>query len=248
MPLLVENEFLPDLDAIPPEIAHQAKIMWLNYPNNPTGAVAPYSFFEKIVDFAKTHQIIVAHDAPYVDVCFDDYKAPSILEVPGAKSIAVEFNSLSKLFNMAGWRVGFAVGNPEIINLLKVYKSQLDSSHFKPIMHAAEIALRGDQQWVKERNKIYQERRDIISKTLMDIGFSFEIPKASLYVWARVRGSCQDSISFCDRLLRETGVSVTPGVVYGPSGEGYIRISLVTPSERLQEAMQRLKDWMKGIG
>jgi LL-diaminopimelate aminotransferase len=246
MPLLAKNEFLPDLGAIPIETADRANIMWLNYPNNPTGAVAPYSFFEKVVDFAKTHRIIIAHDAPYVDVCFDGYKAPSILEVPEAKSVAVEFNSLSKIYNMAGWRVGFVVGNPDIINLLRVYKSQLDSSHFEPIMYAAETALLGDQQWIQARNRIYQERRDIISNTLKEIGFTFKIPRASLYVWASIPGSSQDCIGFCDSLLRETGVSVTPGVVYGPSGAGYIRISLVTPGDRLKEAMQRMHDWMKG--
>jgi len=246
MPLLAENDFLPDFDAIPQDIANRAKIMWLNYPNNPTGAIAPYEFFEKVVAFATKHHIIVAHDAPYVDVCFDNYKAPSILQVPGAKPIAVEFNSLSKIYNMAGWRVGVAVGNPEIIRLLKVYKSQLDSSHFKPIMFAAEAALLGDQKWILNRNQIYQQRRDIIVGTLSKLGFSLEIPKASLYVWARIPGSCQDSISFCDSLLRESGVSVTPGVVYGNSGEGYIRISLVTPCDRLMEALQRIKNWMKG--
>jgi len=246
MPLLAENEFLPDLSAIPTEIANQAKIMWLNYPNNPTGAVAPISFFNEVVDFATKHQILVAHDAPYVDVCYDNYEAPSILQVPGAKKIAVEFNSLSKIYNMAGWRVGFAVGNPDIIQLLRIYKSQLDSSHFKPIMFAAETALLGEQRWIEERNQVYQHRRDIISKTLYDLGFLFEIPKASLYVWARIPGPSQDSVSFCNGLLKDTGVSVTPGVVYGPSGEGYIRISLVTPEKRLQEAMKRLAIWMKG--
>ena len=246
MPLLVENDFLPDFEAIPQDIADRAKIMWLNYPNNPTGAIAPYEFFEKVVAFATKHHILVAHDAPYVDVCFDNYKAPSILQVPGAKSIAVEFNSLSKIYNMAGWRVGVAVGNPEIIRLLKIYKSQLDSSHFKPIMFAAEAALLGDQNWIFNRNQIYQQRRDIIVGTLLKLGFSLEIPKASLYVWARIPDSYQDSVSFCDSLLRESGVSVTPGVVYGNSGEGYIRISLVTPCDRLMEALQRIKNWMKG--
>jgi len=246
MPLLAENGFLPDFKAIPSDIANRAKIMWLNYPNNPTGAIAPYSFFEKVVAFATKHQIVIAHDAPYVDVCFDNYKAPSILQVPGAKDIAVEFNSLSKIYNMAGWRVGAAVGNPDIIRLLKVYKSQLDSSHFKPIMCAAETALLGDQKWIVRRNEIYQQRRDIIVSTLSQLEFSFEIPKASLYVWARLPGSYQDSILFCDKLLRESGVSVTPGIVYGKSGEGYIRISLVTPGDRLKEAMQRMDDWMKG--
>lgn len=245
MPLLAENNFLPDLDAIPDEVADRAKLMWLNYPNNPTGAVAPYEFFEKAVAFARQHEIVIAHDAPYVDICFDHYKAPSILQVPGAKEVAVEFNSLSKTYNMAGWRVGMALGNPEIIRLLKVYKSQLDSSLFIPLMIAAETALLGDQSWLEDRNQVYQERRDAVVATLLDLGFTMEIPKASIYVWAKLPQPWEDSIDFCDKLLREAGVSITPGVVYGPSGAGYIRISLVTPIEQLSEALVRMRAWME---
>ena len=244
MPLLAENDFLVDLDAIPRDLANRAKLMWLNYPNNPTGAVAPYSFFEKVIDFAKAHQIIVAHDAPYIDLCFDNYTAPSILQVPGAMEIAVEFNSLSKAYNMAGWRVGMAAGKPEIIRLLKVYKSQVDTSLFKPIMAAAETALLGDQSWIEDRNKIYQRRRDITIETLKEIGFSVDAPKAAFYVWARIPDQFDDCVAFCDQLLNETGVSMTPGVVYGESGDGYIRISLVLPENRLIEAMARLRNWM----
>ena len=245
IPLLAENAFLPDLNAIPEEVADRAKLMWLNYPNNPTGAIAPYRFFEEVVAFAKKHQIVIAHDAPYVDVCFDNYQAPSILQVPGAKEVAVEFNSLSKTYNMAGWRVGVAAGNPEIIRLLKVYKSQMDSSLFKPVMQAAETALLGDQEWIEGRNQIYQQRRDLIVATLQEIGFDLEVPKASLYVWAHLPEPWNDSIEFCDTLIRETGVSITPGVVYGESGAGFVRVSLVTPVERLSEAMVRMKKWMK---
>lgn len=247
MPLLAKNNFLPDLNSIPKEIAKRAKLMWLNYPNNPTGAVAPCNFFEEVIDFAKRYEIIIAHDAPYVDVCFDDYQAPSILQVPGAKEVCVEFNSLSKTYNMAGWRVGVALGNSEIIRLLRVYKSQLDSSHYKPIMKAAETALLGDQSWISERNKVYQNRRDVIVETLNELGFHFEKPKASLYVWAKIPSQFDDSIAFCNDLLHDTGVSITPGVVYGPSGAGYVRISLVTPVEGLKEAMHRLQNWMKGM-
>ena len=245
MPLLAENAFLPDLDAIPDEIADRAKLMWLNYPNNPTGAIAPFEFFEKVVAFAKKHQIVIAHDAPYVDVCFDNYHAPSILQVPGAKEVAVEFNSLSKTYNMAGWRVGVAAGNPEIIRLLRMYKSQMDSSLFKPVMQAAETALLGDQDWIEGRNQVYQERRDLIVATLQEVGFTLEVPKASLYVWAHLPEPWTDSIAFCDTLIRQTGVSITPGVVYGESGAGFVRVSLVTPVERLTEAMARMKKWMK---
>lgn len=245
MPLLAENGFLPDLDAIPDDVADRAKLMWLNYPNNPTGAVAPYEFFEKVIRFAKEHEIVVAHDAPYVDICFDHYQAPSILQVPGAKEVAVEFNSLSKTYNMAGWRVGMALGNPEIIRLLRVYKSQLDSSLFIPVMMAAETALLGDQSWIETRNQVYQERRDVVVSTLLDLGFTLEIPKASIYAWAKLPAAWEDSFAFCDTLLREAGVSVTPGEVYGPSGAGYIRISLVTPIEKLSEAMARMRVWME---
>ena len=245
MPLLAENGFLPDLDAIPDEIARKARLMWLNYPNNPTGAIAPLSFFEEVLDFAREYEIVIAHDAPYLEVCFDNYQAPSMLQVPGAKEMVIEFNSLSKTYNMAGWRVGMAVGNSNLIRLLQTYKSQSDSSIFKPIMKAAEAALKGDQTWTQERNQIYKQRRDIIVGTLKELGFSFEVPRASLYVWAKIPGKWQDSVDFCDILLREAGVSVTPGIVYGDSGEGYIRISLVTPVETLTEAMRRLKSWIK---
>ena len=245
MPLKAEENFLPNFDIIPTDIANKAKLMWLNYPNNPTGAIAPLDFFEKAVEFAKKHQIVIAHDAPYVDVCFDNYRAPSILQIQGAKEVAVEFNSLSKTYNMAGWRVGVACGNQDIIRLLRVYKSQLDSSHFKPIMLAAEKALLNDQSWINSRNMVYQRRRDIIINTLKEVGFTFEVPKASLYVWARLPEGWNDSIEFCNSLLHKTGVSITPGVVYGKSGAGYVRISLVTPVDRLAEAMQRMQAWMK---
>jgi len=245
MPLLAENGFLPDLDRIPVEVAKRAKLMWLNYPNNPTGAVAPLSFFEDVVAFAQMYEIVIAHDAPYVDVCFDDYVAPSILQVSGAKSVSIEFNSLSKTYNMAGWRVGVAVGNPEIVRLLRLIKSQMDSSHFQPIMRAARTALLEDQSWTRSRNMVYQRRRDIIVKTMEEICFTIENPKASLYVWAGLPRGWKDSIGFCDKLLRKTGVSITPGIVYGESGAGYVRISLVTPAEKLVEAMLRMKDWIK---
>lgn len=245
MPLLAKNEFLPDFETIPDDVAKRAKLLWLNYPNNPTGAVAPYSFFEAAVAFAKKYQILIAHDAPYVDVCFDQYQAPSILQVPEGREVAVEFNSLSKTYNMAGWRIGVACGHPEVIRLLRMYKSQMDSSHFKPIMKAAETALLGDQSWLEDRNSVYQRRRDTVVETLQEFGFSLKTPKAGLYVWAKLPQPWQDSIAFCDTLLREAGVSVTPGVVYGESGEGYVRISIVTKIERLTEAMQRLESWMK---
>lgn len=248
MPLLAENEFLPDLDIIPADIAQKSKIIWLNYPNNPTGAIAPMSFYEKAVDFAHEYNILIAHDAPYADVCFDGYIAPSILEVPGAKEVTVEFNSLSKTYNMAGWRLGMAIGNAQVINYLNTYKSQMDTSHFAPIFEAGCIALTGDQTWLEERNLIYKERRDIILEGLHHAGFNVQTPPAAIYVWAKLPDAFTDDFVFCDKLLEETGVSCTPGGVYGQFGNGYIRISLGTATPRIKEAMQRLVKWVKEKG
>lgn len=243
MPLLRENGFLPDLDAIPAEVARRAKILWLNYPNNPTGAVASLSFFQKAVAFAHQHQIVIANDAPYMDICFDGYRAPSILEVEGAKEVSVEFNSLSKTYNMAGWRLGMAVGNAQVVGYLHTYKSQTDSSHFASIMDAGAVALTSDQSWIGGRNDIYRQRRDIVVSALKSAGFDVQTPPAAIYVWARLPERFNDSTSYCDQLVDATGVSVTPGVVYGAHGEGYIRISLGTPTDQVEDAMRRLAAW-----
>jgi LL-diaminopimelate aminotransferase len=244
MPLLAENGFLPSLEDIPEEVARGSKILWLNYPNNPTGAIATLEFFRKALDFARKYNILLAHDAPYADVCFDGYHAPSILQLPGAREVAVEFNSLSKTYNMAGWRLGMAVGNADVIKMLSTYKSQMDSSIFMPIQEAGMAALNGDQGWLEERNAIYQERRDIVVAALRQAGFGIEMPKAAIYVWARLPGGETDSGSFCSRLLEETGVSTTPGVVYGQFGEGYLRISLGTATDRIREAVGRMTAWV----
>jgi LL-diaminopimelate aminotransferase len=245
MPLLKVNGFLPDLKAIPESVAREAKIMWLNYPNNPTGAIASLDYFKEVVEFAAKYEIVIAHDSPYADVTFDGYRAPSILQVEGAKDVAIEFNSLSKTYNMAGWRVGMAVGNPELIQLLKIYKSQMDTSIFAPILDASIKALTGDQSWLEERNAIYEERRDIVYEGLVKAGFEVEKPKAALYLWAKVPQGLGDTMELCVRLLDETGVSITPGVVYGPSGKDYVRISIITPTERINEAMQRMVEWLQ---
>jgi len=242
-PILAENDFLPDLDAIPQETLEKAKILWLNYPNNPTGAVATMAFFEEAVTFARKHRILIAHDATYVDICFDGYIAPSILQVPNARDVAVEFNSLSKTYNMAGWRLGMAAGNPDVINYLFTYKSQMDTSTFSPIFSAGIKALTGDQEWIYERNLVYKQRRDLVVEGLRSAGLTLDVPKAAIYVWARLPEGETDSIAFCARLLEETGVSTTPGVVYGAHGEGYLRVSLGTATERIREAMDRLADW-----
>ncbi len=240
MPLLAENEFLPDLDAIPANVLERARVMWLNYPNNPTGAVAPISFFEKVVDFASRHNIIIAHDNPYADVTFDGYRAPSLLQVPGAKEVAVELNSLSKTYNMAGWRVGMAVGNPDVIAGLVRVKSNVDTGIFNPIQIAASAALQGDQGWINERNAIYQRRRDVILEGLAAAGIKAHKPKAALYVWAETPAGWESN-DFAMHVLDHAGVWLTPGTAYGEAGEGYVRLSLCAPEERLREAMERLQ-------
>jgi LL-diaminopimelate aminotransferase len=245
VPLLEENGYLPELESIPYDIVKQAKILWLNYPNNPTGAIASLDFFKKAIDFGKKNHILIAHDAPYTDVCFDGYRAPSILQIPGAKEIAIEFNSLSKTYNMAGWRLGMAVGNPEVIEYLHTYKSQMDSSHFAPIIEAGITALSSDQGWLEDRNLIYLERRDIVVEGLKTAGFRVNPPPAAIYVWAGLPKGFHDSTKFCDKLLTETGVSATPGIVYGQYGEGYLRVSLGTATNRIKQAIERIVAWMK---
>jgi LL-diaminopimelate aminotransferase len=245
MPLLKENGFLPDLNAIPGEVLKRAKLLWLNYPNNPTGAVASYDFFLHVVEFARKNNIFIANDAPYTDICFGNYRAPSILQVPGSRDVAIEFNSLSKTYNMAGWRLGIAVGNAQVISYLHTYKSQADSSQFQAILDAGTAALTGDQTWITGRNEIYRERRDIVVSALRQAGFIVDPPPAAIYVWARLPKSIEDSTDFCLRLLEQTGVSMTPGVVYGEYGEGYIRISLGLATEKISQAMVLLSDWMK---
>lgn len=244
-PLLAENQFIPDLNAIPTDVLERAKILWLNYPNNPTGAVASMAFFEEAVSFARKHKILIAHDAPYVDICFDGYVAPSILQVPGAKDVAVEFNSLSKTYNMAGWRLGMAAGNPDVIDYLFTYKSQMDTSNFGPIFTAGVAALTGDQDWLEERNLVYKERRDLVVDGLRSAGLALDVPKAAIYVWAHLPQGETDSIKFCSRMLDETGVSTTPGIIYGKHGEGFLRVSLGTSTQRIKEAMDRLTEWKR---
>jgi len=243
VPLLAENGFLPDLEAIPAEVARSAKILWLNYPNNPTGAVAPLEFFSRVVDFAKRYDLLVCHDNPYCDVTFDGYVAPSFLQVPGASDVGLEFNSLSKTYNMAGWRVGMAVGNATAVEALSRTKTNIDSGIFLPIQDAASVALTGDQTWLEVRNQIYQERRDCILETLKQIGIEANTPVASLYIWAKVPEG-YDSGGFATRLLEQAGISITPGSAFGPHGEGYMRISLGMSTQRIHEAMERLEQFV----
>jgi LL-diaminopimelate aminotransferase len=242
MPLKEENDFLPDLDAIPADVARKAKVMWLNYPNNPTAAVATLDFFEKAVAFAKEWDIAILHDAPYTEVAFDGFEPPSFLQAAGARDVGIEFHSLSKTYNMTGWRVAMAVGNADIINALLRVKSNLDSGIPQAIQHMAITALEGSDETPQHNSQVIGRRRDRVVSVLQKLGFRVTKPKASFYVWAGIPTG-ELSIPFCARLLDETAVVVTPGVGYGPSGEGYIRISLTTPDARIEEAMQRLENW-----
>lgn len=243
VPLTSELGYLPDLNDIPKDVAQKARMLWLNYPNNPTAATATLQFFTEAVNFARQYDLLLFHDAAYTQVTFDDYHAPSILEVAGAKEVSIEFNSLSKSHNMAGWRVGVCVGNANILHLLFAIKSNVDSGHFLPIMNAATMAMTGDQDWIAERNRVYQQRRDVVIQTLHALGLNATIPKASMYVWSPVPPGYTSS-EFSRLVLEEAGVSVTPGVVFGRHGEGYIRIALTAPVLRLEEAMYRLRKWI----
>jgi LL-diaminopimelate aminotransferase len=241
LPLLAENDFLPDLDAVPAEIARRARLLWLNYPNNPTGAVADLAFFERAVEFCRRSDILLCHDVPYADVGYDGYQAPSVLAVPGAKEVAIEFNSLSKSHNMAGWRVGMAVGNRIAIAALLQVKTNVDSGAFLPVHAAAVAALTGDQTWTVARNAVYQQRRDLLHRTLVgDLGLECALPRAGLYLWPRVPAG-YTSAQFVEKLLMEAGVSLTSGAEFGVHGEGYVRISVGQTTPRVVEAAARLQ-------
>lgn len=241
MPLKEENGFLPDLDMIPEEVAYKAKLMFLNYPNNPTGAIADESFYLKVIAFAKKYDIIVCHDGPYSEIAFNSYKPLSFLEVPGAKEVGIEFHSMSKTYNMTGWRIGWAAGNERVIEALGRIKSNIDSGVFQAIQEASIEGLLGSQEIVQEICKIYQERQDIVIEGLTSLGWNVERPKATIYVWPKVPKGFT-STSFCELVLDKTGVVVTPGNGYGEYGEGYFRISLTINTERLKEALKRIKD------
>jgi LL-diaminopimelate aminotransferase len=239
MPLYREKGFLPDLDAIPAEVLRRAKVMFINYPNNPTAAVADVAFFEKVVEFAERNHILVCHDAAYSEVAYDGYRPPSFLQAKGAKTVGIEFHSLSKTYNMTGWRVGFAAGNREAIDGLSAIKSNVDSGVFQAIQFAGITALRSDQSCVKKMIDIYTERRDLMVSQMKKAGFELETPKASFYLWIKTPKG-YSSAELATRLL-EKGVVVTPGNGFGEPGEGYFRIALTQKKERLEEAMQRIK-------
>jgi len=245
MPLNEGRNFLPDLDVIPDEVLSKAKLIWLNYPNNPTGAVAGVDFFNKVVHFARQHDIAVCHDAPYTEVAYDGYQPISFLQAEGAMDVGVEFHSLSKSYNMTGWRIGMAVGNAEMIAALKSFKSNLDSGVPQAIQYAAIEALSGPQDTIAEHNSVYKRRRDLLIEVLDDIGLKARPAKAGLYVWAKVPGG-YTSLEFANDLLEQVGVVVTPGVGYGENGEGYVRFSLTIADASLVKGLSKLSAWRDG--
>jgi len=239
MPLLPELGFAPDLDAIGGDVARRARLMYLNYPNNPTGAIVPEGLFERAVEFAREHDLLVVHDASYTETTFDDYVAPSFLETPGAKEVGVEVFSLSKGWNMTGWRTAAVVGNAEAVSAYWRLKTNMDSGMFEAVQLAAAAAL--DAGPPQQMPVIYQRRRDLVCAALREIGVDVTPPKGTIYVWAPVPEG-HTSASFCELVLEESGVVVSPGSAYGPNGEGFFRISLTVPEERLTEAVERLRE------
>ncbi|MEH6945062.1 LL-diaminopimelate aminotransferase [Bacillus sp. JJ722] len=246
MPLKKTLDFKPDLKVIPANILEQAKLMLLNYPGNPTAATVDETFFQKIIQFATKHRIPVAHDFAYNMITFDNYTAPSILQAEGAKEIAVEFGSFSKTYNMTGWRIGYVVGNRSMIEALSVIKNNTDTGQFIPIQKAAAFALTSDQSFISQQNEIYKERMIKVIETLNEIGIHAKVPRGSFFIWAEVPHGFT-SIDFAETLLQEAGIVVTPGSVFGEEGEGYFRISLSVPVERLIEAGERLKNYFRTL-
>ncbi len=241
--LLAENDFLVDFDAIPHDIRKRAKILWLNYPNNPTSAIAPMEFFTRAIEFGRQNDILIAHDSAYSENTYDGYQAPSILQVDGADEVAVEFFSLSKAFNMTGWRVGFVVGNASAVAALNAVKENIDNGSLRAVQMAATKALDSAEQYTPAINAVYQRRRDLVVDTLNSHGFNVAKPKATIYIWAPVPAKYNgDSGAFVAELLDKTGVMVTPGRGYGEAGEGFFRISLSYPDEVLTEALERIAE------
>ena len=247
LPINPENGFLPDLGNIPSEILRRTKVLWLNYPNNPTAATASLEYFAEVVRFAREHHFLVCHDAAYSQVSFEGRSTPSILQLPGAHEVAIEFNTLSKSHNMAGWRLCAALGNPQALRALFTLKTHADSGYFLPLLEAATAAMTGDQEWLSARNEIYRQRRDLVIEALAELGVNVPPPSASLYIWCPIPAGWQ-AVEFTETILEKALVSFAPGTIFGQNGEGYVRISLTTPSERLRTAMQRLLDnrdvWM----
>lgn len=245
LPLVPGLGFQPDLDAIPAGVRKRARLMFLNYPNNPTGAVIEDDFFARVVDFARRNDIIVVHDNAYSEITYDGYRAPSFLETPGAKDVGIEVFSLSKTYNMTGWRSGAVVGNPDIVAAYWQLKTNLDSGMFEAVQEASVAALRSDQSSVAEMCAIYRRRRDTLVGALQAIGLDVSPPKGTIYLWARVPDG-DTSASFTEKMLEGAAVVVTPGAAYGAAGEGFVRMSLTVPDDRLDEAAERITKLVQG--
>ena len=240
MPLTLENNWLPDLDAIPTDVAERARLMWLNYPNNPTAAVAGREFLERAVEFCRRHDIVLCHDAPYSEIAFEGYRPLSLFEIAGAKEVGLEFHSLSKTFNMTGWRIGWVCGRADLVALIGQLKTNIDSGIFQAIQWAAIEALNGGEEETRAACAIYAKRHRLVADTLNSLGWNIKPPRATFYVWAPVPPG-YDSIGFAGHVLDQVGVNITPGVGFGAHGEGYFRLSVTAPDARLEEAMTRLR-------
>jgi LL-diaminopimelate aminotransferase len=240
LPLTEENGFFPDLDAVADDVAGRANLLYLNYPNNPTGAVVPDGAFADAVAFARRHDLVVVHDNAYTEICFDGYFAPSFLEARGAKEVGVEIFSLSKGWNMTGWRCGLVAGNAEVVERYRQLKSNLDSGLFEALQRAASVALTQERQFPRRMSEVYERRRDLVVEALATIGLDVTPPRATPYLWLRVPDG-HTSASFASLVLEEANVVVSPGPGYGPSGEGFVRLSLTVPDERLEEAVRRIE-------
>lgn len=244
VPLLQKNSFLPDLGSIPSDIAKRARMIWVNYPNNPTAAVATPDFYRELIEWARAYDVIVVHDNPYSEVTFDGYRTPSFLQFPGAKELGVEFHSLSKSYNCCGWRTGMLVGNKDVISGVAKIKSHSDRGMYYPMQVASVAALNGPVDFMAARNSTFKERRDVVVKGLREVGLEVDLPKTTFYVWSTIPGGFT-SQDFCFKVLDAINVWMIPGSMYGKHGEGYLRIALTHPANRLAEAMERLKGFMR---
>jgi len=244
LPLEEEHAFLPDLDSVPADVASRANILFLNYPNNPTGAIVQPGYFERAVEFARAHDLAVVHDNAYSEICFDGYVAPSFLETPGAKEVGIEIFSPSKGWNMTGWRSGLVAGNAEVVERYRQLKTNLDSGMFEAVQRATIAALTEARDFPREMSRVYRRRRDLVVEALAAIDLDVEPPKATPYFWVRVPEG-YTSESFAELVLEQAGVVVAPGPAYGPSGEGFFRLSLTVPDDRLEEAMRRIESSLR---
>jgi LL-diaminopimelate aminotransferase len=240
LPLTAEGGWLPDLEAIPADVRERAKLLWLNYPNNPTAATAPDDFFERAIEFCRVNRVILCHDAPYTEIAFGGYRPPSLLQFPGAKEVGIEFHSVSKTYNMTGWRVGWIAGNAALVAALGRLKTNIDSGIFQAVQWAAIEALRGGEEDTRRANDVYLRRHQRVAEVFNALGWKVKPPKATFYVWAPVPPG-YDSISFAGHVLDQVGVNITPGVGFGPHGEGYFRLSVTAPDDRLDQALDRLR-------